>query len=35
MAKMVAKTRGIIMLLAMYNIDSKAKKPIRKMVDFA
>ena len=35
MATMVAKTRGIIMLLAIYNIASKANNPIIKIVDFA
>ena len=35
MATMVAKTKGIIMLLAMYNIDSKANNPTIRMVDFA
>jgi len=35
MAIMIAKTTGIIMLLAMYNIVNKAKKPMKKMVAFA
>ena len=35
MAIMVAKTIGIIMLLAIYNIAIKANDPIRKIVTFA
>ena len=35
MAKMIAKTTGTIMLLAIYSIDSKANNPKRNIVDFA
>jgi hypothetical protein len=34
-ARIVAKTRGTIMLLARYKIVNSANKPIKKMVAFA
>ncbi len=34
MAIMIAKTRGIIIPLAIYNIANKANKPIKKKIAF-